>query len=78
MVLGLDSGPLETVYNMLWCGKVWIPYTEGNDINTLGLNLLFEPIELGEQVGGQKGQSSGSLDLHLRGKTSEKPELTGN
>ena len=78
MVLGFDSSPLETIYNMLWCWEVRIPYTKANDVNTLGLYLFFEPIELCEQVGGQKGQSSGGLELHLRGKTSERTELTGN
>ena len=63
---------------MLGCREIRIPYTKANDINTLGLNLFFEPIELGKQVGGQKGQSSGSFDLHLRGKTSDRTELTGN
>ena len=63
---------------MLGCWEVGIPYTKADDIDTLGLNLFFEPIELSKQVGGQKGQSSGSLDLHLRGKTSDRTELTGN
>src|SRR5215469_9064790 len=60
---------------MLGCGKVGIPYTKANYINTLGLHLFFEPVELRKQVRGQKGQSSGSLKLHLSGQNLRKDRI---
>src|SRR5215469_10326194 len=45
MVLRLNSGSLEALYNMLGCGKVRIPYTKADNIYTFGLDLFLEPIE---------------------------------